>query len=190
MSENILFINDVILKERSSIHDDIDPKLIYPSIKVMQDMYIEPILGSNLYQKIQAIIESGDINLPAFSAYKNLLDNYIIDTLLFYTLADLAFNLSYQFWNKGVVRKQGDNTELPSLSDITDIENKNKIKGEWYANRLRLHLIDRHATLYPEYYVSANKLDDVLPQGRNEACAIYLGGDDNCGCGGGIPRFI
>lgn len=185
MSQNVLFIDDNIIKERTSIHDNIDPKLVYPAIKLVQDMYIFPILGSGMYDKIQQIIESSDIKLPAFVQYKSLVDDYIIDALIYYTLSELTISLSYQFWNKGVIRKQGESTDLPSLADLTDISNKYKIRGEWYANRLRVHLIAKAAQLYPEYIFSTIDCETVTPKGRNEACPIYLGDDDGCGCNGG-----
>jgi hypothetical protein len=52
MSRNIIMISEAVLKERSVIHDNIDPKLIFPDIKAAQDLYIEPILGTALFDKI------------------------------------------------------------------------------------------------------------------------------------------
>ena len=49
MSANILFISEQTLKDRSLLQDNIDPKLIKPTIKQAQDMFIEPILGTGLY---------------------------------------------------------------------------------------------------------------------------------------------
>ena len=57
MSANVLLISEDILKDRTAIHGNIDPKLLFPEIKVAQDMYIHPILGTALYDKI-----IGDIN--------------------------------------------------------------------------------------------------------------------------------
>jgi len=50
MSLNILFISDTILIERTTVHGNIDPKLLYPEIKTAQDMYIQPLLGSALFK--------------------------------------------------------------------------------------------------------------------------------------------
>jgi len=114
-----------MIKERTSIHGNIDPKLIYPDIKVAQDMYIHPILGTALYNKLLS-----DINGSGPTGeYKTLIDKYIADTLIWYTLSELPQNISFQFWNKGVVRKQGENTELPSMSELIDLSNRYKNRG-------------------------------------------------------------
>ena len=112
MSKNILFIDDNTIKDRTAVHGNIDPKLMYPDIKAAQDMYIHPLLGTALFKKIQDAINDGTITTNgALANYKTLLDDYIVDALVYYTLADLPTTISYQFWNKGVIRKQGNNTE-------------------------------------------------------------------------------
>lgn len=175
MSLNILLVSDEMIKERTAIHGNIDPKLLYPDIKVAQDMYIHPILGTALYNKIQ-----DGINTPPLAEkYKNLLDRYIVDCLIYYTLTDLPTTISYQFWNKGVVRKQGENTELPSMSDLIDLSNKYKNRAEFYANRLRLYL-KQNSTLFPEYLNPGSGVDDIQPGHKSFTCPVYLGDDTDC----------
>lgn len=94
MSKNVLLIDENILKERTAIHGNIDPKLLYPEIKAAQDMYIEPILGSALYNKIINEVDAGTIT----GTYKALLDDYIIDALCWYIVSALPDAISYQFW--------------------------------------------------------------------------------------------
>jgi hypothetical protein len=178
--ENILLISDTILKERTPIHTNIDPKLLYATIKAAQDMYILPVLGSSLYFKLQTIITTGAIDEPAESAYKTLLDIYIIDALIWYTLYELPIDLSYQFWNKGVVRKQGQDTEMPSMSDLLDIGNRNKNKAEFYGNRLKKYLQQNAYTLFPEYYQAGVGIDTIYPDQKSFTIPIYLGGDCDC----------
>src|SRR5689334_19361807 len=136
MSLNILLISDEMIKDRTSIHGNIDPKLMYPHIKVAQDMYIHRVLGTALYDKLLTMISAGSVT----GDYKILLDNYIVDPLMWYVLADLPITLSYQFWNKGVLRKQGLETELPSMTELIDVGNHYKNRAEYYVNRLRLYL--------------------------------------------------
>ena len=127
MSKNILLMSEVMIKERTSLHGNIDPKLITPELKVAQDMYILPILGTALFDKLLNIINDNTINSDAsLVSYKKLLDDYIIDALMYHSLVALPVSLSYQFWNKGVVRKNGDNTELPTMSELIDIGNMYK----------------------------------------------------------------
>jgi hypothetical protein len=176
MSANILLVSDVMIKERTAIHGNIDPKNIYPDIKVAQDMYILPILGSALFNKMQAIVSDDTINTDgSLVAYKTMLDKYLCDALIYYTLSELPTTISYQFWNKGVLRKSGENTELPSMSELIDLSNKYKNRAEFYAQRLRLYVVDQAAkSKFPEYNQPGNTIDTVYPNHRAFTNPIYL----------------
>lgn len=186
MSENILLISDTMIKERTAIHGNIDPKLIYPDIKVAQDMYIMPILGTALYTKLQTIISDGTISSnPANVNYKGLIDKYLVDALMYYTLSELPTTISYQFWNKGVVRKQGENTELPSMVELIDLSNKYKNRAEFYATRMRDYIRANASAMFTEYLNPGNTTDTVTPEQRAFTMPIYLGDDGNCYCNPG-----
>lgn len=177
--ENILLISDVMIKERTAIHGNIDPKLIYPDIKVSQDMYILPILGSALYFKLQTIINDNTINTDATLApYKTLIDIYIVDALIYYCLSELPTTISYQFWNKGVVRKQGLDTDLPSMSDLIDLSNKYRNRAEFYANRLKKYLQQTAtSSVLSEYLNPGTGLDTMYPEQKSFTMPIYLGNE-------------
>lgn len=174
MSLNILMVSDEMIKDRTQIHGNIDPKLIYPDIKVAQDMYIHPILGTGLYDKILTLIDAGG---PPAGVYKTLLDNFIIDTLMWYTLSALPITLSFQFWNKGVVRKQGVDTELPSMTELIDLQNTYKNRAEFYANRMRLYLKQNAAVSFPEYLNPGDGLDTINPENKSFTNPVFLGGE-------------
>lgn len=176
MSKNILLVSDTMIKEKTALHGNVDPKLLYPDIKVAQDMYIHPLLGSELYDKIQSDIENGTVS----GDYKTLLDEYVVDCLIYYVLADLPTTISFQFWNKGVIRKQGESTELPSMSDLVDISNKYRIRAEFYGNRLTKYLKENAAAKFQEYLNPGNGVDDISPINAVFSLPIYLGDDSDC----------
>lgn len=170
-----------MIKERTAIHGNIDPKLIYPDIKAAQDLYIEKVLGSALFKKLQTIVSDGTITTDVNNAnYKILLDKYLVDALIYYTLSELPQTISYQFWNKGVVRKSGDNTELPSMSELVDISNKYKNRAEQYVRRAIMYLM-ANTPLFPEYLNPGNTIDTIFPDRRAFETGIYLG-DERSWC--------
>lgn len=181
MSENILLVSDTMIKERTAIHGNIDPKLIYPDIKVAQDMYIMPILGTALYNKLLTLISANTISDVANVNYKTLLDKYIVDAVMYYTLSELPTTISYQFWNKGVLRKNGQDTELPSMSELIDLSNKYKNRAEFYSNRMKLYIIQNAPLMFLEYLNPGSTIDTVTPEQRAFTMPVYLGdaGKDN-----------
>lgn len=190
MSKNVLLISVDILKERTDIHGNIDPKLIYPHIKYVQDAFIKPILGSALFDKLQTLIDAGTISAGGNADYKLLLDEYLIDTIIWYVKSELQVDISYQTWNKGVVRKVGENTDMPTMSDLIDLSNRYKNKGEYYANRMKLFLIDQSSRehKYPEYTSPGSTVDTITPEQRNFTMPVWLGdpdGKDNPYCNPG-----
>lgn len=176
MSKNILLVSEEMIKDRTQIHGNIDPKLINPHIKVAQDLFIERLLGTALFNKL---INDIDTTGTTTGDYKTLLDNYIVDALIWYVVADLPITLSYQFWSKGVVRKQGLETEMPSATELIEIANYYKNRAEHYANRLRLYLRQNAPTKFPEYLNPGSGIDSVHPDRNSFTMPVYLG-DDNC----------
>jgi hypothetical protein len=184
MSANTLLINTTILKERTSIHGNVDDKLLYPDIKYAQDVYIKPVLGTALYEKLQSLITGvtpNNINDAANADYKYLIDTYVIDSLLYFSLSYLVINVSLQLWNKGVVRKHGEDTDLPSMSELFDLSNMHKNRGEYYANRMKLFIQDQSGRLqkYPEYRMPGSTVDTITPEQRNFSSPIWLGSDSD-----------
>lgn len=180
MSLDVLIISPTMLKERSMIHGNVDDKLIYPEIKIVQDMYILPILGTALYDKIQTLISGSTISDAGNADYKTLVDRYIVDTMIYYTMSELQTSISYQTWNKGVVRKQGDNTELPTMDEIVSMSYKYKQRAEFYANRLMLYLKQNAPLKFPEYITPGSGLDTIYPETKTFTMPIYLGPDEPC----------
>jgi hypothetical protein len=184
MSLNILLVSDIMIKDRTTIHGNIDPKLIYPHIKLAQDKFIEPLLGTALFDKMLADIVANTVT----GEYKTLLDRYIVDTLMYYVLAELPVPLSFQFWNKGVVRKQGEDTETPTMEELVSIANTYKNNAEFYAGRLTKYLRQNAPTKFPEYLNPGNGVDAVRPINRPFSMPVYLG-DEFCNSNEDSQRF-
>lgn len=185
-----------MFKDRTSVHGNIDDNLIKPELKSVQDMYIHPILGTALYNKIIT-----DINVsgtPLGTDYVTLVNDYILDALQYYVMSELPKAISLQFWNKGVIRKSGDNTETPTMSDLVDISDHYRKKAEWYGERLTQYLRRVSTSLVlPEYFSGNNLSDSITPETSAFTMPIYLGpggpclhlDKDNCNCNRGTKPY-
>lgn len=179
MSRNTLFISVKTIKERTGLHANVDEKLILPEILTSQDMYILPALGTALYNRLQDGIDAN--NLTADET--DLLDTYITNCLVYYVMSELPMGLSYQFYNKGVVRKSSDNTDMPSAQDMIDVANRYKARAEFYKQRLVKFLRQSSTTtVFPLYNNPGNGVDTIRPDIEAYTTSIWLG--DDCGCKG------
>lgn len=170
MSANILFISEQVLKDRSLLQDNVDPKLIKPTIKQAQDMYIEPVLGTGLYRELQEQIADNDVSV----LNKTLLDNYITDCLCWFVASEMVMSLGYKLTNKNVLKKTSENSETASISDLFDLMNYYKNKGEWYAQRITNYLCENN-TDYPLYDNPGTGVDIIHPNNTSYSTGMYLG---------------
>jgi hypothetical protein len=160
-----------VVKERMSLHDNVDDKLIYPEILAVQDLYIMPLLGSTLFNKILADIDAGTLT----GNYKDLMDNYIVQCICNYVMSELPEGLNYQYWNKGVSQKTVDNATQPSMSEMYQIVAKYKSRAEFYARKARLYLVQNSPAMFPEYRTFVAGVDVVYPDAESYSSPIYLG---------------
>jgi len=179
MSRNILFVSVNTIKERTGVHNNLDEKLINPEILASQDMFILPCLGTALYNRLQDGIENDDLT----ALESDILDTYITPTLVYYVLSELPMGLSYQFYNKGLIRKSGDGQENPSASDMIDVADRYKSRAEFYKQRLVKFLKEKAVKgLLPLYLNPGNTIDTMIPENQAYTTSIWLGDSDIC-CG-------
>jgi hypothetical protein len=176
MSLNILFISVDTIKDRTGLHNNVDDKLILPEIKAAQDIYILPALGSALYNRLQAGIQANDLTQGEVT----LLNDYIVDTLVNFVLSELPQGLSFQYYNKGLLKKTGDNFESTSMQDMIDVANRYKSRAEFYKQRLIKYLKQQSSIgNFPLYLNWGSGIDVVRPEHDGYNSTIYLG-DDTC----------
>lgn len=177
MSRNILFISVNTIKERTGLHNNVDEKLVNPEILTSQDMYILPALGTALYERLQNGIQSNNLT----ATEQGLLDTYITPTLVYYVMSELPMGLSYQFYNKGMIRKSGEGQENPSAADMIDVADRYKARAEFYKQRLVKYLMEKSGfNLFPEYNNPGSTYDTIIPDREAYTTTIWLGDDDCC----------
>jgi hypothetical protein len=176
MSKNTLFISVQNIKDRTGLHANVDEKLVLPEIKTAQDMYILPALGSALYNELQTAVDAN-----VYTNLQNtLLNDYIADCLIYYVLSELPSGLSFQFYNKGLIRKTGENQETPSMQDMIDVANRYRARAEFYKQRLIKYLKQNNA-LYPNYLNFGSGIDSIKPDNEGYTVSMWLGDNGCCG---------
>lgn len=163
-----LFISLDELKQSTAINGNVDANKLLPAIKTAQQLEIEPILGTDLYDKL-----SNDILNDTLSGdYLTLKTDYIHDILIHYAINYYLPYASYQVTNGGVSKWEGgDNFTSLETSELTILMNKEKAVAESYKKRLLDHLCN-NSTLYPEY--STNTGEDIKPTRNTNRTGLHL----------------
>lgn len=170
MSRNVLLIKVEELKAKTAIGSNVEDKLLVPEIRKAQDMYLEPLLGSALYTRLQDGIVANDLSADEVT----LRTVYIADTLIQYTLSLLPLSMNYQFFNMGAKTRTSEHSESPSMSDLFALANKYQNDAEWYAQRLITYLVNNRET-FTEYETSSD--NDLNPQRSGFTMNIDLDDD-------------
>ena len=170
MSLNINFIDETFIKSRTAISQGIDGKQLKPVIKLAQDKYIMPALGSTLYKRLQEGVENDDLNLNETT----LLNDYIADTLLWFTMGELVTMTSFQFFSKGVFQKTSEESNAPSKGQLELLERKYTSNGEFYKQRL-IDYLRQNQEDFKQYLGYGSGFDVIPPQMQAYTSPIYLG---------------
>ena len=107
---NILLISEA-LKTYSHLNDNVWGKSLTPAIITAQDIYLQKFLGSCLYKKVLELVKSGEIRNENYAMYKELLDNYIANFLIYQTLANLIPEISTKITNMGLVTSNDEHVQ-------------------------------------------------------------------------------
>lgn len=172
-------IKSQVVKDRTAASDNIDDKLINPAIKSAQDTYIQSVLGSDLYNRLLDGIAANTLTINE----KKLIDTYIVDALVWYTLSELPIMLGYKFFNKNVLKGQSEGEQTPTMSEMIELEERYKNKAESYIERLVNYLRQSEVdNLYPLYSNYGTGKDVIKPSRTSYQTSIYLGGSEgDCG---------
>jgi len=177
---SVYLISEQRIKDNTVVNDNVDPKLIAPAILEAQDIHIQSIIGSQLYQKIKTLVVSGTIATYNGGTYLTLLDTYIRPSLQYYTMYELVIPMTIKLMNKSIASRTGEFSNPVTKEDFQIIQENFKNKAEFYGERLIDFLRD-NSTTYPEYSLTSTSGYAVIyPKKSSYTSGMYLGDDDEC----------
>ena len=173
MTQNIFLISEKTLKQRSLITDPTLSYVIKPAIECAQKIGLRGIIGDCLIEKLQMLVSTKTqdethflINLPEYVHYRELLNNYITDYLVYRTMSEAVIPMRDKMRNAGIVNNTDNNYQQPYFNEITYTKRYWNDNAEYFGTMLR-QFIETHLDWYPEYNAcdSCNnkngKLDDT-----------------------------
>ena len=169
----VLFISEATLKADTFISENVDPKILVPTIKESQEIYMLPILGTALYEDLIFNVSGNTLS----AAYLTLLNDYIAPCLVKYCLYECVLPMSYKFQNKNIGIKSSENSQQANLTDLRYLLDTYKSRAEWYAERVSRFLLANQTT-YPKYLTQQNAdVSTIFPNSNNYTNGMYLGPD-------------
>lgn len=170
----VIFISEQALKDNSIINENVDMKLLLPTIKLAQEKYILPILGTGLYNEIKTQITNSTLTV----LNETLLDDYIQPCMVWWIMAEAPMPLTYKFMNKSVATRSSENAQPASLNDILKLEERFKDNAEWYSQRITNYLL-ANIQQYPLYSNPGSGVDTFIPKRTMYSTGMYLGNTIN-----------
>ena len=165
-----LFItrNDII--KNSPLQGAIDADALLPFCITAQDKYLKNLLGTVLFDYIQAQIVAGTFNSLS-TYYQDLMDDYIKNALIWYACVEYIPFSSVQFKSNGAVKQQSEQGIAPTKGEIDYLLNKALNNADYYALRLQNYLI-AYSNNIPQYLESVGNQTQIYPDQTNQ----YFGG--------------
>lgn len=154
MNSRVLLIDEEFIKQNSTISDNMDSAYITPSILDAQLSGLQPLIGTNLYDKLCSDVENHTLN----GDYKILVDDYISMYLLYQVIANMTIDNFQRQHNAGSVQYTDTNYNQMYLNDVKYMEGHWQRKAEFYAQRVTDYLHANHSK-FPEFCVCRNGAD-------------------------------
>lgn len=169
---NILLISEDYIKTNSGLNENIWGSYLTPAIREAQDIKLQEILGSSLYQSVIEKVKNGAIRNTQFNAYKELLDNYIQVYLMYQTISDLVPIIGIKLTNLGVVVSNDEHLTNLSQSDRSLVQTYYEQRADFYGKRLQDFLKTNS-----EAFVELGECSDISPTLDSAAStSLFLGG--------------
>ena len=165
-----LFItrNDII--KNTPLQGAIDADALLPFVRTAQDKYLKNLLGTVLFEYLQAQIVAGTVSSLS-SYYQDLLDDYIKNSLIWYSAVEYIPFSSVQFKSNGAVKQQSEQGVAPSKTEIDYLKQIAQTNADYYALRLQNYLI-AYSQNIPQYLQSVGNQTQIYPDQTNQ----YFGG--------------
>ena len=156
----VLFISELKLKDSTAINLNVDPEILLPYVLQAQRIYIEPKIGTTLYQKLESLITAGTIGNVGNEAYKTLVDEYIGDCLPSWAFHMCIPYLRFKTENGNIYSKTSETGNALSTEEAQHLREEVRNNAEYFTERM-IKYITNNITLFPEY--NTNSGADISP---------------------------
>ena len=139
-------ITEEYFKTYSPISDNYNIKDIKPYFHVAEKLWIEPIIGTPLYEELLGEVEKNEVTPENATLLLN-----IYPLLAFAIVYESLPSVGYHLSQVGITKGKSENSEPVSINDVNYISTQLRNQCETMKMLLKKFL-DEHAEHYPLYY--------------------------------------
>jgi len=151
-------ISEEKLRFFTDLNDSVDTALLKNAVREAQDISLQRIIGTKLYNKILSDIDAGTLT----GVYKELVDNYIQDFLLYAAYYESLEAIYIRPRNNGLLTPTGGENSINTDRTLFNTKRQNtENKMMFYADKLAAYLAEEQAE-FPELNTN-NKLYEQWP---------------------------
>ena len=179
----VLFISESKLKSSTAINLNVSTDLLLPYVRQAQKLYVEPKLGTDLFEALKTKITGGTLT----GAYKTLVDDYIGDMLPNWAFYHAIPFLRFKIENGNIYSKTSETGTALSTEEAQHLREEVRNTAEYYTERM-IEYLSNNTSSFPEYgtasgadipadknaYYNGMNLERPTPQGTKLTLRNFL----------------
>ena len=131
----LLFISPQELASTTILGGNVDIDKYQFTIEQTQIMTIEPLLGSELFDKIIALVTAGTITDAGNELYNTLYTEFVKPITKYQSMAEYIEISSYTLDNAGLIKNAPDSAEIVDKDEALYLSNKYSAMAQMYVKR-------------------------------------------------------
>ena len=156
-----LFITRQDLVTFTSANGNLDPDKFLFSVRIASDIQMQTYLGTELYEKIESLIEAGTLTLLLNPNYYNLVNDYLKDMLIYWSMVEYLPYAGINITNSGIFSTQPENSTVLDKERVDSLIEKSRDTAQHYTRRF-IDYMCYNNSLFPEYNNNTN--EDMSPK--------------------------
>ena len=187
MIYNVLFVSEQRVKDFTPLNSNCDSSELRWGISQSQTIFIQESLGTRLFEKMGELVQTNDIEDPQYIRYKELLNNYIQPTLIWYSYYMLLDSFFVKTVNIGLQQYRSEQSNPIGIKELQYLKDNAKNNAEFNDNLMRRYLVF-NSSWFPEYTEYKNP-EDLMPEFGGAFKSSVVLPNSGYGFGGGIGGF-
>lgn len=185
----VMLISPNDIKSESTVNFNVDDAVIGATIRNVQKMYMEEIVGTHLMNRLIELTyntikgEADSFDNPQNEVYSDLYYNYYKPAAIAKTVTELIAPILFKIRNVGLTKNTDTNVLVANLEEMRYNQSYYNAQFNTYATRLSHHMEKVKNQIIE--IGQCRESGDLKPQiGRDYVSnGIWLGGDNNdCKC--------